>query len=79
MTWLRQHRIALIWIAVIAILAAAGFLQFGTVAAVSIVAVTISKATPLTLGALAGLSCERSGVINIGIEGLMLTAAFFGQ
>jgi simple sugar transport system permease protein len=39
---------------------------------------TILTAVPLILGALAGVLCERSGVINVAIEGQMLAGAFAG-
>src|SRR5262249_57363565 len=37
---------------------------------------TLTASIPLVLGALAGLMCERSGVINIAIEGQLLFGAF---
>jgi simple sugar transport system permease protein len=37
---------------------------------------TVTAAIPLVLGAMAGIMCERSGVINIAIEGQLLVGAF---
>ncbi len=67
-------------------------LAFAGLLAAALIAATIGKrtdivgmladgirlATPIALGALAGLMCERAGVVNIGIEGMMLVAACMG-
>ncbi len=44
----------------------------------AVLSAALRQSTPLVLGAMCGLLGERSGVINIGIEGQMLLAAFIG-
>jgi simple sugar transport system permease protein len=45
---------------------------------VDMLARMVRLATPIALGAIAGILCERSGVVNIAIEGLMLMGACVG-
>jgi simple sugar transport system permease protein len=50
----------------------------GAITTTNLAPQTLQLASPIALGALCGVMNERSGVVNIGIEGMMLTSAFVG-
>lgn len=79
----RRTRIAIL--AVVFVLFVLAFLAWASVAssgsALSVVQLgnqTLVRSIPIVLGALCGVLCERSGVINIAIEGQFLLGAFTG-
>ena len=51
---------------------------FGIFANVDFWSAVLRIATPLIFGTLGALLCERAGVLNLGIEGIMVAGAFAG-
>lgn len=49
-----------------------------TMSLVGLLQATVVRAVPIAFGGLSGVLCERVGVINIGIEGMMMAGAFCG-
>lgn len=74
-SWVQHNRVTVGATAAV-VVAAYAFYVVNPVVASSMFGNAWFFAVPLVLGALTGVVGERSGVVNIGIEGQMLTAAF---
>ncbi|MGH6657910.1 MAG: ABC transporter permease [Actinocrinis sp.] len=73
--WLTVGYVAFFVIAFL-VWASAGTSAFGGVSLPGVLNNTLIVSVPLILGALCGIICERSGVVNVAIEGQFLFGAF---
>jgi simple sugar transport system permease protein len=71
------------WVILLGIVVVASIAAFLTWAAagksmslVGLMSQTLQRSVPITFGALSGVLCERAGVVNIAIEGMLLSGAF---
>jgi simple sugar transport system permease protein len=74
--WRRVTIAAVVFLFVLALLCWAGAGQTTAFNIVNLLQGTLSQSIPIMLGALTGVICSRSGVVNIGIEGQLLLGAF---
>ena len=75
--WLRRVAIAVVsFLLVLALLCWADAGQSTAFNIVNLLQGTLAGSIPIMLGALTGVICSRSGVINIAIEGQLLLGAF---
>jgi hypothetical protein len=74
--WRRVTIGVVVFLFVVALLCWAGAGQTTAFNIVNLLQGTLSQSIPIMLGALTGVICSRSGVVNIGIEGQLLLGAF---
>jgi ABC-type uncharacterized transport system permease subunit len=48
----------------------------GSMSLAGILQTSLQRSVPITFGAMSGIICERAGVVNIAIEGMLLSGAF---
>ena len=71
------------WVVVLGIVAFAFVFSFltwvaaeGSMNLTGLLQTMVARSVPIIFGALSGILCERSGVVNIAIEGMLLSSAF---